>query len=137
MMPRLVISAVVIAAICALELVARSGIIIPGTGSVDPDRQTVEQLDRALEAIDELEERVEARRSLASETDRKRRELTHRVSELDQEELEAVAAELVDQAQGSSPEAIWIGGLRNLVIGVVSFLLGMWVQQKRRSGIRL
>jgi hypothetical protein len=140
MMPRVAVSVVVMISMLLLESAVLPGTLTPRDRAPTLGQETqhiVEQLDQAVEAISEIEVRVEARRALLEKLVDRRQELAERMLELDPEELEAVAVLLAAPDEGEPRRALWIGVTRNVLIGAVFFLLGMWVQQKRRSGVRV
>jgi hypothetical protein len=141
LLARLVVSVVVMISILLVEFAMLPGIVTPGSRApiLGQQAQLAEQLDRAIETISEIEARVEARRALDEKLEEKKQTLAEKVLELDQEELEAVAVQLAARVPvvRESGRAVWIDVTKNVLIGAVFFLLGMWVQHKRRSGIRL
>jgi len=140
MMPRLAVSVVVMILMLLLEFVVLPEMVIPSDRAPtlgQQTQQTLEQLDQAVETISEIEVQVEARRALREKLEEKRQELAGRVLELDQEELEAVAVLMAAPDEGEPRRALWIDVTKNVLIGSVFSVLGMWVQQKRRSGVRV
>jgi hypothetical protein len=137
MMPRLVISAAVMILVLLLEFVLLPGMVFPGNRLATPAKRPVAQLDEALRTVREIEEQGEVRRAQAQALEEKRQELVGRVSKLDQEELGIIAERIAEPAPRASDPVLWVEVVKNLLIGVLFFLLGMWVQQKRRGGIRV
>jgi hypothetical protein len=136
-MPRLAVSAAVMTLILLLEFVLLPAISFQGDWLATSSKRPAVQLDQALLTVREIEEQGEARRAQALILAEKRQELVQSVSRLDQEELGIIAERIAEPVPRASTPALWVEVIKNLLIGVLFFLMGMWVQQKRRGGIRV